>query len=63
MEVQVYALLRDLLGVLGFAAAHQQYASGGGNTGEVQSLTFQDVNPRSGINWLCLAMTLLKALF
>jgi hypothetical protein len=25
--------------------------------------TFQDENPRSGLNWLCLAMSLLKALF
>jgi hypothetical protein len=46
-----------------FWVSQQQYASGGGNTGEVQSLAFQDVNPRSGLNWLCLAMTLLKALF
>jgi hypothetical protein len=29
----------------------------------LQSLTFQDENPRSGLNWLCLAMSLLKALF
>jgi hypothetical protein len=41
----------------------QQYESGGGIIGEVQSLTFQGENPRSGLNWLCLAMTLLKALF
>jgi hypothetical protein len=32
-------------------------------TGEVHSLTFQGENPRSGINWLCLTMVLLKALF
>jgi hypothetical protein len=41
----------------------QRYASGGDSTGEVQSPTLQDENLRSGLNWLCLAMTLLKALF
>jgi hypothetical protein len=41
----------------------QWYASGGDYTGEVQSLTFQDENPKSGLNWLCLAMALLKTLF
>ena len=41
----------------------QRLASGGDITGEVQSLALQGENPRSGINWLCLAMTLLKALF
>jgi hypothetical protein len=46
-----------------FWVSQQQYASGGDNTGEVQSLTFQDVNPKSGLNWLCLAMSLLMALF
>jgi hypothetical protein len=60
MEVRVSALLRDLLGVLGFAAA---VCNWGRNIGEVQSLTFQDENPRSDLNWLCLAMSLLKALF
>jgi hypothetical protein len=60
MEVRVSALLRDLLGVL---ILQQQYDSGSGNTCEVQSLTFQDENPRCGINWLCLTMALLKALF
>jgi hypothetical protein len=38
----------------------QWYASGGDCTGEV---TFQGENPRSGLNWLCLAMALLKTLF
>jgi hypothetical protein len=37
MEIRVYALLRDLLGVL---VLQQQYESGGGSKGEVQSLTF-----------------------
>ena len=41
-----------------FRVSQQQYASGGDNTCEVQSLTFQDENPRSGLKWLCLAMTL-----
>jgi hypothetical protein len=53
MDVRVSALLSDLLGV----------ESGGGNTSEIQSLTFQGENPRFGLNWLCLAMALLKALF
>jgi hypothetical protein len=47
MEARVSALLRDLLGVLGFVAAVR---NGGGNTGEVQSLIFQDENPRSRLN-------------
>jgi hypothetical protein len=46
-----------------FWVSQQQYASGGGNTGEVQSLTFQDEILRPGLNWLYLAMSLLKALF
>ena len=37
--------------------------SGGDRTGEVQSLTFQGENLRSGLNCLCLAMDLLKTLF
>ena len=60
MEVKVYVLVRNLLGVLGL---QQQYESGGGSTCEVQSPSIQDENLRSGLNWLCLAMTLLKALF
>jgi hypothetical protein len=59
MEVLVSVLLRDLV----FWVSHQQYVSGNGNTGEFQIFTFQDENLRSGINWLCLEMTLLKALF
>jgi hypothetical protein len=61
IEVRVFALLRDLLGVLDFAAAVCKW---GGNTCEVQvqSLTFQGENPRIVLNWLCLVMTLLKAL-
>jgi hypothetical protein len=41
----------------------QRYASGGDSTGKVQSPTLQGENPRPGLNWLCLAITLLKALF
>jgi hypothetical protein len=41
----------------------QLHDSGGDCIGEVHSLIFQDENPRSGLNWLCLAMSLLKALF
>jgi hypothetical protein len=59
MEVRVSALLRDLLGVL----VSQQYESGDISTCEVRSFTFQDKNPRSGLNWLCLTMILLKVLF
>jgi hypothetical protein len=46
-----------------FWFSQQYYARRGGNTGEVQSLTFQNKNPRYGLNWLCLAMSLLKASF
>jgi hypothetical protein len=38
-------------------------ASEGDSTGEVQGPALQGVNPRSGLNWLCLAIALLKALF
>jgi hypothetical protein len=41
----------------------QRHVSGGDCTEEVQSLTFQGENPRSGLNWLCLAMAFLKVLF
>jgi hypothetical protein len=34
-----------------------------GTTGEVQSFIFWGENPRSSLNWLCVAMFLLKALF
>jgi hypothetical protein len=46
-----------------FQLRKQWYESGGGNTGEVQSRTFQGENPRSSLNWLCVAMILLDALF
>jgi hypothetical protein len=36
---------------------------GDNSIGEVQSLTFQDENPRFGINWLCLPMAWLKHCF
>jgi hypothetical protein len=38
-------------------------ASGGNSTGEVQCPTLQGENPRSGLNWLCLAIASLRALF
>jgi hypothetical protein len=48
---------------VGICGLEQRYASGADSTGEVQSPTLQSENPRSGLNWLCLAMTLLKTLF
>jgi hypothetical protein len=39
----------------------QRHVSGGDYTGEVQCPTFHGGNPRSGLNWLCLAIALLKA--
>jgi hypothetical protein len=59
-EVRINVMLRNLLGVPGL---QQWYACGGGSIGEVQSPISQGENPRSGLNWLCLAMFLLKALF
>ena len=41
----------------------QWHASGGDCTGEVHGPTSQGENPGSGLNWLCLAMALLKVLF
>jgi hypothetical protein len=38
-------------------------ASGGDSTGEVQGPTLQGENPRSSLNWSCLAIALLRALF
>src|SRR3954467_15529859 len=46
-----------------FQESWQQYVSRGDNTGEDQSPTCQGENPRSGLNWLCLAMILLNTLF
>jgi hypothetical protein len=53
-------MLRDLLGVLFFVAAVCKL---GGNKREVQSFIFQGENSRYAVNWLYLAMALLKALF
>jgi hypothetical protein len=36
-----------------FWVSQQQYVSGGDNIDEIQNLTFQDENLRSGLNWLC----------
>jgi hypothetical protein len=44
---------------LGAAAS----ASGGDNTWEIHSQNLQGEYTRSGLNWLCLAMALLKILF
>jgi hypothetical protein len=60
MEVQISVMLRDLMV---FWMSHQQYLSGGGNTREVQSLTYRCENLRSDLNWLCMAMAFLKAFF
>ena len=38
--------------------AEQRHVSGGNITGEVRSPTFQSENPRSDLNWLCLALLL-----
>jgi hypothetical protein len=46
MEVRVSALLRDVLGVLGFIEANMQ-----GKTFEVQSLTFQGEKRRFSLHW------------
>ena len=53
--------MRDWLGdsQLGTAAM----ARGGDSTREVQCLNFQGENPWSGLNWLCLTIALVKALF
>jgi hypothetical protein len=37
--------------------------SGDDSIGEVQGPTLQGENPRSGLNWVCLAIALLKVLF
>jgi hypothetical protein len=59
--VWVFVTMRNLLGDSWIVVAAS--ASGGKSTGEVQSPTLQDENPRSDLNWLCLTMTLLKILF
>jgi hypothetical protein len=55
--------IRATLDTLVFRDSRQRYESGGDNTGEVQSPTFQGENPRSSLNWLCVAMALVEALF
>jgi hypothetical protein len=59
--IRVFVAMRILLGDSLLVAAAS--ASRGGSIGEVQSSTLQGENPRSGLNWLCQAMALLKALF
>jgi hypothetical protein len=46
-----------------FWDSQQWYEGGGGSIGEVHSPTFQGENPMSDLNWLCMTMTLLEALF
>jgi hypothetical protein len=41
----------------------QWYKSEADCIGEVQSLIFKGENPKSGFNWLCLVIALLKASF
>ena len=45
-----------------FHDLEERHVSGGENIRELQSPTFQGENIRSGLNWLCLALFLLKAL-
>jgi hypothetical protein len=59
--VRVFVVMKNLLGDLWVIAAVS--ANGGDNTGEDQSPTLQGENSRSGLSWLCMAMSLLKALF
>jgi hypothetical protein len=46
-----------------FVTRSSDMVSGADSTGEVQGPTLQGENSRSGLNWLCLAIALLKALF
>ena len=54
MATEIY--LRDLGLVAATVGARRQHRG-------VPSLILQGENPRSGLNWLCLAMTLLNELF
>jgi hypothetical protein len=56
--VQVFVAVRNLLGNLRHVAAAT--ASGGDKTSEVLSSILHGENLWSDLNWLCLAMTLLK---
>ena len=60
MVIGVFVAMRNLLGVSDFVAAVCKW---GGSTCAVQSFISQGENPRSGLDWLCLAMVLLKTLF
>jgi hypothetical protein len=59
--VWVFVVMRNLLDDLWLVAA--ALASEGDNIGIVLSPTFQGKNLRYGLNWLCVTMALLKALF
>ena len=60
MAIGVSVAMRNLLEL---QEAEQRLVSGGNITGEVQSPTSQGENPSPDLNWLCLAMLLLKTLF
>jgi hypothetical protein len=59
--VKVFVAIRNFLGDLWLVAATS--ASGGSSVRAVQSPALQDENPRSDLNWLCMAIALLKATF
>jgi hypothetical protein len=59
--VLVFVAMRNLLGDLWLVVVALE--CGGGSIGAVQRPTLQGKNPKSGLNWLCLTIALLKALF
>jgi hypothetical protein len=61
MVVRVFVAMSNLLGDSWLIEA--ALASVGGSTWEVQCPTLQGKNLRSSLNWLCLAIILLKGLF
>jgi hypothetical protein len=60
MVVWVWWAMRNRLGDLWLEAVACQW---GRQHGRSSSITFQVENSRSGLNWLCLAISFLKALF
>jgi hypothetical protein len=61
LVVRVLVMMRFWLGDLWLGVT--TLASGGNNTWEIHCPNLQDKNPRSDLNWLCLAMILSKVLF
>jgi hypothetical protein len=61
--IQVLELMRFWVGDSRLGAGAAASASRGDITGEIKSLNLQGENPRSGLNWLCMAIALLEALF